>query len=143
MQKAKRSENGTEINIDLPGASIDPNLRQRELSIDSKGVKKVRISQVETSPPVARITLSVTEDSPNWRAQMIGNAIILLPEGGSPALPSSGQPWPVGEQLASADPGSDQTATIQSVQLFGSRLIIRTDRPVNAMGRWKHPQPTN
>jgi len=139
IKKVERSKNGTEINIDLPGASIDPNLRQRELSIDSKGVKKVRLSQVETSPPVTRITLSVTEDSPNWRAQMIGNAIILLPKGGSPALPSSGQPWPVGEQLASADPGSDQTATIQSVQLFGSRLIIRTERPVNAMGRWETP----
>jgi len=139
IQKVERSKNGTEINIDLPGASIDPNLRQRELSIDSKGVKKVRISQVETSPPVARITLSVTEDSPNWQALKSGSAIILLPEGGSTALPSEGQPWPAGEQLASTDPGYDQTATIQSVQLFGSRLIIRTDRPVNAIGRWETP----
>ncbi|MBC6475420.1 MAG: N-acetylmuramoyl-L-alanine amidase [Hormoscilla sp. GM102CHS1] len=139
IKKVERSKNGTEINIDLPGASIDPNLRQRELSIDSKGVKKVRLSQVETSPPVTRITLSVTEDSPNWRALPSGSAIILLPEGGSTASPSDGQTWPAGEQLASADPGSDQTATIQSVQLFGSRLIIRTDRPVNAMGRWETP----
>lgn len=139
IQKAKRSKNGTEIDIDIPGASIDPNLRQRELSIDSKGVKKVRLSQVETSPPVARITLSITEDSPNWQAQIIENAILLLPEGGSPALPSSDRDWPAGEQLARADSGSDQTATIESVQLLGSRLIIRTDRPVNAMGRWETP----
>ena len=139
IQKVERSKNGTEINIDLPGASIEPLLRQRELSIDSKGVKKVRLSQVETSPAVTRITLSVTEDSPNWRALPSGSAIILLPDGGSHALPSDGQPWPAGEQLASADPGSDQTATIQSVQLFGGRLIIRTDRPVNAMGRWETP----
>lgn len=139
IKKVERSKNGTEINIDLPGASIDPNLRQRELSIDSKGVKKVKLSQIETSPPVARITLSVTEDSPNWRAVQSGSAIVLLPDGGSPALPSGGQPWPAGEQLASTDPGSDQTATIESVQLLGSRLIIRSDRPVNAMGRWETP----
>ncbi|MGK7901206.1 MAG: N-acetylmuramoyl-L-alanine amidase [Hormoscilla sp.] len=139
IKKAKRSKDGTEINIDIPGASIDPNLRQRELSIDSKGVKKIRLSQVETSPPVARITLSVTEDSPNWRAQMSGNAIILLPEGGSPALPSSERDWPAGEQLARADSRFDQTATIESVQMIGSRLIVRADRPVSAMGRWETP----
>lgn len=137
IQKVERSKNGREINIDLLGASIDSNLLQRELSIDSKGVKKVRLSQIQTSPAVTRITLAVTEDSPNWRALLSENAIILLPEGGSPALPSDGQAWPAGAQLASTDPSADQTATIQSVQLFGSRLIIRTSRRVNAMGRWE------
>jgi N-acetylmuramoyl-L-alanine amidase len=122
-----RSEDRRTINIDLDGATLAPNLA-RDFSINSYGVSRIQFSQ--PSARVARVTLNVSENSPDWQASLSRlDGIVLLPQGISAA------------QIANSSetlPGFNQLATIQSVELdFNSpQLLIRSDLPVRPLTNW-------
>ncbi|HEY9690942.1 MAG TPA: N-acetylmuramoyl-L-alanine amidase [Oculatellaceae cyanobacterium] len=122
-----RSEDRRTINIDLDGATLAPNLA-REIPINSYGVSRIQFSQ--PSPRVARVTLNVSENSPDWQASLSRlDGIVLLPQGISAAQIPNPRPTP---------PNSNQLATIGSVELDYSspQLLIRSDLPVKPISTW-------
>ncbi|MEH1840010.1 MAG: N-acetylmuramoyl-L-alanine amidase [Nostoc sp.] len=127
-----RSNNQRAVNIDITGATLSPNLGQRDLPINRYGVSRIQFSQLQTSPSVVRITLQVDENSQNWRAttSSIGG-FVVLPSRGVAQLPGDNSPRPIPSTNTSL-------ATIESVQLAnnGTQLLIRGDQALSATGGW-------
>ncbi|MEH2324732.1 MAG: N-acetylmuramoyl-L-alanine amidase [Nostoc sp.] len=130
--QVNRSNDQTAVNIDITGATLSPNLGQRDLPINRYGVNHIQFSQLQTSPSVVRITLRVDENSQNWRAttSSIGG-FVVLPSRGVAQLPGGNSPRLIPSTNTSL-------ATIQSVQLAGNgtQLLIRGDQALSATGGW-------
>ncbi|BAY79008.1 cell wall hydrolase/autolysin (plasmid) [Nostoc linckia NIES-25] len=130
--KINRSSDRQLINIDIAGATLSPNLQQRDVPINRYGVSRIQFSQVESSPSVVRMSLQVDKNGSDWRAttSTIGG-FVVLPSRGIAQLPSNNTP----PSVASAN---DSPATIESVELAGNgtQLLIRADQSLSATGGW-------
>jgi N-acetylmuramoyl-L-alanine amidase len=136
-----RSDDRRAINIDIAGASLSPNLPQRDLSVNRYGVNRIQFSQLQTSPPVVRMTLQVDKNSSDWRASTSSiGGFILLPNTGVVRLPGSSNISVPGTSNPRSIPPvvANLPATIQSVELAatGTQLIVRGDRNLSANGSW-------
>ncbi|WP_152588301.1 N-acetylmuramoyl-L-alanine amidase [Nostoc sphaeroides] len=130
--QVNRSNDQRAVNIDITGATLSPNLGQRDLPINRYGVSRIQFSQLQTSPSVVRMTLQVDENSQNWRAttSSIGG-FVVLPSRGVAQLPG-------GNSLRPIPSTNTSPATIESVQLAGNgtQLLIRADLALSAIGGW-------
>jgi N-acetylmuramoyl-L-alanine amidase len=129
--------NDRRIDIDLLGTSISPSASPREMVVNKKGVQRAQISQLQATPPIARLTLSVAANSPDWQASYSNlGGVIVIPDLGGAASASRDQP--------TAQPGSSSStpsggiATIQAVEFDPQRqqLVIRGDRPITYTTGW-------
>ena len=127
--RAQRTGDRRQMLVDLYGALISPNLLSRDFLVNRNGVSRVQVTQLQSSPPVVRLTLLMSSpNSGDWQASASGsNGVILLPQSGTATNPG-------GYQL----PTSTELATVQSVDLdAGSRqLLIRADRPIRYTSGW-------
>ncbi|MEH2363560.1 N-acetylmuramoyl-L-alanine amidase [Nostoc sp.] len=127
-----RSNDQKAINIDIAGATLSPNLEQRDLSINRFGVSRIQFTQLQTSPSVVRLTLQVDENSPNWRTTTSSvGGFVILPNRGVAQLSGGNSPRPI-------QPANTSTATIESVELAnnGTQLLIRANQTLSATGGW-------
>jgi len=136
--EAKRSSNGRYMDFYLEGISFPADLAGRTLPVNRYGVSTIEFVQFPTSPPVGRLTLNVTEDSPDWRAlPSRSGGLVLLPEGGldrvfdgssgQTSYPTSWRSIPIPEEV-----------TIESIELAdgGTQLLISADSQITATSRW-------
>jgi N-acetylmuramoyl-L-alanine amidase len=147
--RVNRSSDKKNINIDIANASLSPNLGQQDVSVNRFGVNRVLFSQLEGRTPIARMTLQVDPNSPDWRvSKTSGGGLVILPDrlGGTisrddsinnPNPPNSTTPRPF-PGIPSTPGRNNEPATIQSVELAngGTQLIIRADQALNASGGW-------
>ncbi len=128
--RVQRTGDRRQVLVDLYGASISPNLPSRDFLVSRNGVNRVQVTQLQSSPPVVRLTLLMSSpNSSDWQASASGsNGIVLLPQAGTATNPGSNQP-PLSRP---------ELATVQSVELDeGSRqLLIRSDRPIRYTSGW-------
>jgi len=140
--QVNRSDDRRAINIDIAGASLSPSLLQRDVSVNRYGVNRIQFSQLQTSPPVVRMTMQVDTNGSDWRASTssVGGFIVLpntgvvrLPGSSNIQVPGSSNPRPIPSPVVANLP-----ATIGSVELAatGTQLIIRGDRNLSANGSW-------
>jgi N-acetylmuramoyl-L-alanine amidase len=140
--QVNRSDDRRAINIDIAGASLSPSLSQRDVSINRYGVNRIQFSQLQTSPPVVRMTMQVDKNGSDWRASTssVGGFIVLpntgvvrLPGSSNIQVPGSSNPRPIPPPVVTNLP-----ATIGSVELAatGTQLIVRGDRNLSANGSW-------
>jgi N-acetylmuramoyl-L-alanine amidase len=114
--------NRERINIQLEGAILSPQLLNREFSVNRNGVSSIQLNQVNNNPPVVRLTLKVGENSPDWGASVSNlGGIVLLPGG---------------QQSTTAQRGERQRANIQSIEMNGNQLLIRSDQPFTYTSGW-------
>ncbi|MFB2770225.1 N-acetylmuramoyl-L-alanine amidase [Pelatocladus sp. BLCC-F211] len=133
--QVNRSPDKSTIDIDVAGATLSPNLLQRNASVNRYGVNSIQFTQLETTPPTVRITMLVNQSSTDWRASSSAiGGLVLLPNGGVSKLPSDSL---ANNSSSSAIPSTD-VATIQAVELSatGRQLIIKSDRNLTASGGW-------
>jgi N-acetylmuramoyl-L-alanine amidase len=146
LVRISRSRDKKTINIDISNASLSPTLA-REMTINRFGVSQLTLSQLEGNTPIARLSLQVDKDSPDWRVIKSGSNFILLPNrfsGGSSDGSNNSNPSPTPKPFPGIPPvpgsGSDSSnpATIQSVELAGggTQLVIRADQSFTATGGW-------
>ena len=123
--KVNRSSDRKSISIDAEGAILSPRLTLRELSINRNGIGRLQLSQVSNSPPVVRITMQVAENSPDWGASVsnLGGIVVLPNYAGQQSAPV-------------AQRNDSQLANIQSVEVNGNQLIVRSDRPFTYTSGW-------
>lgn len=114
--------NRESINIELEGATLSPQLLNREFSVNRNGASTIQLNQVSNNPPVVRLTLKVGANSPNWGATVSSLGGIVL-------LPGS-------ESSTTAQRGERQKAKIQSIELNGNQLLIRSDQPFTYTSGW-------
>ncbi len=130
-----RSLDRRAIDIDINGATISPQLTQRDLSVNKLGVNRVLVSQLNSRTPTVRMRLEVDRNSPDWQASrsgttglivIPGSPVVRIPDGGNNPRPN---PTP---------PVSNATATIQSVELSatGTQLIISGNQRLTGTGGW-------
>jgi len=128
--RVQRTGDRRQMLVDLYGASISPNLSSRDFLVNRNGVNRVQVTQLQSSPPVVRLTLLMSSPSSgDWQASASGsNGIVLLPQVGAASNPVSNQPPLLRSGLA----------TVRSVELDeGSRqLLIRSDRPIRYTSGW-------
>ncbi|MEB3292139.1 MAG: N-acetylmuramoyl-L-alanine amidase [Synechococcales bacterium] len=126
-----RSRDRRQVQIDFPGTSISPSASPRDLVVNQKGVSRAFLTQVQGIPPIARLTLSVDPNAPDWQASYsnLGGGVIVIP-----ALPDSPGTRPREEDR---EPQVNQRlATIQGVELEGDRLVIRANQPISYTSTW-------
>ncbi len=140
--QVNRSDDRKAINIDIAGASLSPSLLQRDVPVNRYGVNRIQFSQLETSPPVVRMTMQVDTNGSDWRASTSSiGGFILLPNTGVVRLPGSSNITVPGSSKERPIPPpvvANLPATIGSVELAatGTQLIIRGDRNLSANGSW-------
>jgi len=136
-----RSRNRRELRIDLENTSISPGFAQRDQTINRFGVNRLEITQEETSPPIARITLELSDPASDWQATVSSlGGIVLIPSGIGTSL---------GDRASSATDSSSPVAStptrltqaaavIQAVDLAASdtQLLIRSQGAIDYTGRW-------
>jgi len=133
--KVNRSSDRQLINIDIAGATLSPNLQQRDVPINRYGVSRIKFSQLESSPSAVRMTLEVDKNGSDWRATTsttsTNGGFLVLPSRGIAQLPSNNIP-------PSVSSANDSPATIESVELAGNgtQLLIRADQSLSATGGW-------
>lgn len=111
------------INVELRNAFLSPQLTAKEFSVNRNGVSTIQLNQVNNNPPVVRLTLKVGANSPDWGASVSGlGGIVLLPGRG--------------EQVVNTQRGEGQKARIQSIELSGNQLLIRSDLPISYTSGW-------
>nr|WP_290227668.1 N-acetylmuramoyl-L-alanine amidase [Trichocoleus desertorum] len=137
-----RRNNGQQIEISLKGTAISPRLTQRTISVNRYGVGQLQVSQAQTSPPVALITLNVARTSPDWQATASNlGGVVLVPTGGVTAATADSQrPTPNNSRPVptTSAPDTNQVATIDAVDLEnnGNQLVIRANSPLTYTTGW-------
>ncbi len=118
----KRSRDRTWTTVDIPGATLSPLLESRNQDINRNGVSSLQVTQLQTSPPVARVTLIMAPTSPDWQAATTAAGVALWPQGGF--APSIG--------------AESSMATIQSVEIGGNgtQLLVRANGPLTYTTGW-------
>jgi N-acetylmuramoyl-L-alanine amidase len=82
--------------IDLPNTAVAPSLGADALPNYRYSILAWDVEQRPTSPPVTRITLKLSPDSPDWRALRNSSGVIVLPPSGTPisSIPDEPPPRP-------------------------------------------------
>ncbi|MBC7970593.1 MAG: N-acetylmuramoyl-L-alanine amidase [Verrucomicrobia bacterium] len=130
----RRSSDRGQITVDVQSATIAL-ATPRDLLVNRLGVNRITLSQLQASPPVVRMTLSVDRASPDWQATTSSaGGVVLLPSGnvaagGIESRPSDA-PAPVYR------PGA--LATIESVSLENNdtQLVVRANQPLKYTTGW-------
>ncbi len=135
--QVNRSQDNRSVNIDIIGAALSANLRQRDLLINRYGVRRIQFSQLPSSPSAVRMTLQLDSPSSNWQALASGNSgFVVIPDRLAKLSgdDSSGAP----RYQSSAPSVSDSPAIIESVELGanGTQLLIRADQAISATSGW-------
>ncbi|HEY9778604.1 MAG TPA: N-acetylmuramoyl-L-alanine amidase [Leptolyngbyaceae cyanobacterium] len=135
--QVNRSEDRTNIYIDLKGATLSQRFAQPRLLRDRYGINSIQLTQAQTSPPTVRMRMQVDPNSPNWQATLsqFGDrfgGVVLLPSNLQPSVTADRRESPR-EQNSAPD-----LATIQSVELGGdgTQLQIRADQIITYASGW-------
>lgn len=130
--QVNRRTNQPEINIDITGASLSPNLRQQDIAVNRYGVKRIQFTSLPNRTQAVRITMLLDDNSPDWRVSTSSvGGFVILPNKSVARLPRENPP----ETVASTN---DAPATIEAVELGenGTQLLIRADQSISAKAGW-------
>ena len=135
-----RSRDRSQINFDLRGAALSP-LASPSTQVNRFGIGNIKLTQVQSSPPVVRMTMQVNKNSPDWEAAVSNfGGITVLPVGGISTVQRNNT------VIADTNPNSSVqaapgVATIESVEFNGdgSQLLIKTDQSLTYTSGWDRP----
>lgn len=128
--QVNRTPDNRSVNIDIIGASLSPNLQQRDVLVNRYGVRRIQFSQLSSRPGAVRMTLQLDNTSGNWQAVTSGDSgFVVIPDR-----------W---TKLSDDDPSSlaqvnDSPAIIQSVEIGGNgtQLLIKADKAISGSSAW-------
>lgn len=159
VRGAEVRRSGQEISVRISGVTVSSQLSKSQYAMNYHGVRQLSVQQMSVQPPVAQIKLQVEPRSPNWLASTSRlGGIVLLPSGGSFAVPNALRPSeslsllqqraprPTISQSISQSTGQipalsrSQTAVIQNLALGGTQLLIQANRPVVYTSSWEGSQ---
>lgn len=131
-----RSRDKEQIYIALKGAAFSSGFTRQNFSINRLGVSQLQVAQVQSSPAIARVTLNVDEDSPDWQATVSSlGGVVLLPKGGAGRLPGarSSESFYILTQSNQASTSRVKTPASRIAQAPAPRLAtVPVPRPSNS-----------
>jgi N-acetylmuramoyl-L-alanine amidase len=128
--RQSRSADRQQITVDLLNTTLALSARRDQL-VGRLGISRLQLSQVQASPPIARVTLNVDRNSPDWQASVssLGGVAVIPLSGGVATQPTPSQPptQPTG-----------QLATIEAIELDSrsNQLVIRANQPLSYTSGW-------
>lgn len=131
--RTTRSSDRTTVNVDLIGATLAPQMK-RTLTVNRHGVSRVQLSQVQTSPPVTRMTMRVDKNSPNWQTTVSRlGGLVMLPQS---RIATAVTTTP--SQIKTPERPASGLTTIQAVELSvdNAQLLVRADANVAYTNGW-------
>lgn len=129
-----RSSDRNQINVDLRGAALSP-LAATNTKVNRFGVGNIKLSQIQSSPPVVRMAMQVNKNSPDWEAAVSRfGGVTVLPVGGISSVRNN----TIVSTTTSAAQPAPGVATIESVEFNGdgSQLLIKTDQSLTYTSGW-------
>ncbi len=139
-----RSRDRATINIDLRNAVLVPRQPARNIRVNRYGVSSILLTQPQASPPLVRMTLQVTKNSPDWRASVsrFGGIVLLPTRGTAAATATNPRPQLAERTVVPVRPPAKQiseVAIVQSVELAGNgtQLLIRADQNLLYTSGWE------
>lgn len=127
-----RSRNRRQIYFDLENTAVSSQLAA-EIPVDRFGVERVQISQLESDPPIARVTLELSDPDIDWEATASEfGGVVLIPTSG---FAREDEPPSVAPPVAQATPA--EPATIEGIQLSNnSQLLIQANQQLTYTSGW-------
>lgn len=140
--KVKRSRDRRQITLELRDTAFSNRFSRQTYALNHHGITQLQIEPAETDRAIARLTLNIPPESPDWFVSVSNfGGIVLLPQGGATARATPNRPERSFSLLSEAgNPShSPQTslATIEGVDLGGSQLLIRADKPLTFTTAWE------
>lgn len=141
----QRQRDRNRVTFELENTRLSPELTQQEYAINRLGVNRLQITQAESSPPVARVTLTLSNSRNSrdndrtpltWQASASNlGGIVLIPGRGNGTVGSAPTPT---QPAPNPQPPATGLATIQTVELTagGSQLLVRADQPIRYSSGW-------
>jgi N-acetylmuramoyl-L-alanine amidase len=123
----QKSRDRDGINFDLEGILLPQDLASQAVAVNQYGVSSIEFTQTSTSPPQARISLKVGEDSSDWLATFSRiRGLILVPRGGVSSAIGSSERIPTALSVGKT--------TINAIELTDgdSQLLISANQNVTA-----------
>lgn len=134
-----RSRDRDTINVDFKDATLSP-LAPANIRVNRLGISNIQLAQVQSSPPVVRMTMQVNVTSPDWQASFSRfGGFTVLPVGGTNAIATNNTNADPDVFISSSSAKqSTNLATIEAVQLNGngSQLLIKTDQALTYTSGW-------
>lgn len=133
-----RQEKGI-IDVNLIGVTLPEDLKARNVLVNNYGVEQIQFNQVSGSPNVTRLSLKVSEDSPDWDGAITKlGGVILWPKGGTSSLARGSNISPTLSSSSNSRPQNDSKVTITKVELSqdNTSLLVRSDQKLNVLGNW-------
>ncbi|MBD1870108.1 N-acetylmuramoyl-L-alanine amidase [Cyanobacteria bacterium FACHB-471] len=127
-----RSRNRRELYFDLEDTAVSSQLAA-EIPVGRFGVEQIQISQLESDPPTARVTLELSDPNIDWEATASEfGGVVLIPTSG---FAREDEPPSVAPPVAQAAPA--EPATIEGIQLSNnSQLLIQANQPLTFTSGW-------
>ncbi|AFZ34229.1 cell wall hydrolase/autolysin [Stanieria cyanosphaera PCC 7437] len=123
----QKSRDRDAINFDLEGIILPQDLSDQAVAVNQYGVSAIEFTQTSTSPPQARISLKVGEDSSDWLATFSRiRGLIIVPRAGVSSAIGSSEKIPTTLSVGKT--------TIDAVELTDgdSQLLISANQNVTA-----------
>lgn len=135
-----RSRDRDTINVDFKGATLST-LAPASIRVNRLGIDNIQLAQVQSSPPVVRMTMQVRANSPNWQAAYSRfGGYTVIPIGGTNVVATSDRTGDNPDVFisSSSTKQSANVATIEAVELNGDRnqLLIKTDQALTYTSGW-------
>jgi N-acetylmuramoyl-L-alanine amidase len=136
--RVRRSSDRRRIDFEIEGVNLPSSLISQELAFNRHGVREVAFSQTSTA---ARISLNVSENSPNWTAFFSRFGGLLLFPKEDITSEKTGTPYQSSFSANNSEPTNGSRATITSVEISNNnsrqaQVLIRADRTITAKGAW-------
>ncbi|HHP7229369.1 MAG TPA: N-acetylmuramoyl-L-alanine amidase [Xenococcaceae cyanobacterium] len=128
------SRSGSVINFDLEDTTLPQDLVAKSVAVNQYGVSAIEFSQ--NSDSQARISLTVTDDAPDWLATFSRiRGLILVPKGNTADLART--TTPATASLARPSTSTTTLTTVQGLELANNdtQLLIRSDRSLIARSK--------
>ncbi|NJK37008.1 MAG: N-acetylmuramoyl-L-alanine amidase [Oscillatoriales cyanobacterium RM2_1_1] len=117
----KRGQDGSWMTVDILGASLSPESSRTRQQPNRDGAAVTQVTQLSTSPPVVRVTLSTSDRRQQWQARASSGGVAIWPQGKTPPA----------IQVAGS------FATIKSVELRDQNyFVVQADQPLNYSHGW-------
>lgn len=133
----ERSKDRKRIDFYVEGMVLPSKLIGTSLPVNRYAVSTIEFAQTSTSPQIARISLNVTADSPDWQiAYSKVGGLVLLPQNRLAAMSSrTFRPAPL--RSGDISPPIGGITTVESIELTeGDRLLIEADGILQATTNW-------
>ncbi len=143
--EVRRRGGNRRVDIDLTGVSLSTAFRQKRFTLNRFGITQVEVDQKDDSPPVVRLSLQISSNSPDWEAAASNTGgVVIVPRGGVSAMPRNNRPQNTfslltGNAFAQSTPSPSvgTFSTIQDIDVGSNQLLIRADRLSNYTIRWE------